>query len=144
MTEAVSYEFGVTTEAPVVRRPGGKGRPRTNPFDKVVWQSYEENWAGQVGDDAPRGKWLFLKGIDSKEDKDKVEAQIRSAATYWKLKTGRLIGASVNWDSDTGVLYFRGVDKSQADSAPDENAVGETAVNQDADIRDEETASRPE
>lgn len=140
----MSYEFGITTEAPVVRRPGGKGRPRTNPFDKAVWQSYEEKWANQVTEDAPRGKWLFLKGIDSEEARDKVEAQIRSAGTYWKAKTGLLIGTNVTWDRETGTVYFRGVDKSEADSVSDESADGEAAATQDAVNRDEEVAQSPE
>lgn len=140
MTQAVSYEFGVTTEPPVDRRPGGKGRPRTNPFDDIVWQSFTERWYEPL-DNAPTGKWVvFPDKVATKEEKDKLEAQIRSSAHYWSEKTGERVGSSVRWNPETGVLQFRGapgVKKSEIDSASDENAASDTASTQDADSRED-------
>lgn len=152
----VSYEFEVTTEPPVDRRPRGAGRPRTNPFDEAVRQSYVENWAEQISDDAPRGKWFVLRDITTKQQANKIEAQIRGAASYWKAKLGEPVGSNVHWDPDEKTIKFRGCEASQGDKAsaegtPDDVTEGDTdeateaspTPIQDATIRGEELEHAP-
>lgn len=152
MTDMSELVFEVTTEPPVDRRPRGPGRPRSNRFDDAVKQSFEEKWAGTVSEDAPRGKWFRLRGITDEKKAKQLEAQIRSAAKHWENYFGTPVGANVHWDPDTGILQFRGCEKSQGDKAAsddgnaesvDEASVNEAAGTEDAEIRDEELAEAP-
>src|SRR6266536_1241849 len=133
MPHAKTYEFEITKQAPEIRRHGGPGRKRENPFDAIVLQSYEERWADQVSGEAPNGLWAKLtEKVDTKEEYQRVEAKIRSAGAYWKEKDGLPIRTNVRWDPETGELFFRGVAKRDVDSTSDE-----------ADSRDEDSDQGP-
>lgn len=136
---AVSYDFVETNEPPVDRRPGGRGRPRTNPFDDAVRKSYEERWSELVSEHAPTGKWFALPESVSKEEAQKLEQQIRSSAAHWSKTLDANVGSSVRWNPETGVLQFRGVEKSQGDDqASHGSGENDPAVSQDANNEGED------
>lgn len=140
MTTGLAFE--VTTEAPAVVRTGGRGRPRTNPFDEAVRTSYAEGWADAVSDDAPTGKWFKLTDPETteelsitKEQATKYEAQVRSAASHLSETMGEDVGSNVRYDPKTGRFQFRGAPKHVTDKASTDTGSGESGT-EDADTRE--------
>jgi hypothetical protein len=124
MADAVSYEFEVTATPPERKYKGGTGRPRTNPFDNALLESYKQDFEGQVSEEFPRGKWYRVPGTLTATEVDKVVAQIRSAAHHLRQAVDPNIGSEVNTDKEKGVVAFRGVHRSKSnhEDASDEQA----------------------
>lgn len=104
MTDVVTYEFGVTDTPPPLRRTGGPGRQRRNPFDEKVRQSYEDGWYEETPE-RPDGRWhTFNVPADQR---NKVYNQIRNSGNYQELGTN--IRMSTTPDEDGNILFaFRG------------------------------------
>lgn len=143
MTDTVSYEFGVASDAPPVERKGGPGRQRSNPFDGKVRASYDARWY-QETDEMPSGKWYKI--LIKPDLFKRVEAQIRNAGTIQGIGTsirhraqktddGTVDGHDLTLDKEgieTGmeVVWFRGKPQDKRFNNGTANAV---SSNDDAD-----------
>lgn len=97
-------EFNVTNDAPTLRRSNA-GRPVSNPYRQPLLDSYEQDFKGN-------GQWLeFTVDVEGLDDPQReVTRQVDRIRAAGQLSPK--VGTEVRADSETGHVYFRGVEYS--------------------------------
>lgn len=134
MNETATYEFAETYDPPKSRTKGGPGRPRQNPFDAPLLESYRQGFWQQT-EDHPQGRWYEVPDELLKDGAKKAMGQIRNAGQYLKRQYPE-ISSQVRVDEETGRMTFRGAPKP-GNPRPSQSTSPETVNDNASDVNEE-------